>query len=36
MLSKKDSIRWGILGCGKVVEEKSGPAFNRIPNSSLY
>lgn len=29
-------IRWGILGCGKVVEEKSGPAFNRVANSSLY
>jgi 1,5-anhydro-D-fructose reductase (1,5-anhydro-D-mannitol-forming) len=29
-------IRWGIIGCGKVVEEKSGPAFNRVPNSSLH
>ncbi len=28
-------INWGILGCGNVTEVKSGPAFNKIPNSSL-
>ncbi len=28
-------IRWGILGCGDVCEVKSGPAFNKVPNSSL-
>ncbi len=33
---RREAIRWGIIGCGKVVEEKSGPAFNRVPNSSLY
>ncbi len=28
-------IRWGIIGCGDVTEKKSGPAFNKVPNSSL-
>ncbi len=28
-------IRWGIIGCGSVTELKSGPAFNKVPNSSL-
>ena len=28
-------IRWGIIGCGDVTEIKSGPAFNKVPNSSL-
>jgi len=28
-------IVWGIIGCGNVTEVKSGPAFNRIENSSL-
>lgn len=28
-------IRWGIIGCGDVTEVKSGPAFNKVPNSSL-
>lgn len=28
-------IRWGIIGCGDVTEVKSGPAFNRVPGSSL-
>jgi predicted dehydrogenase len=30
-----DSIKWGIIGCGDVTEIKSGPAFNKVPNSSL-
>lgn len=30
-----DSIRWGIIGCGNVTEVKSGPAFNKVPNSTL-
>jgi predicted dehydrogenase len=30
-----DQIRWGIIGCGNVTEVKSGPAFNKIPNSEL-
>ncbi len=28
-------IRWGIIGCGNVTEVKSGPAFNKVPNSKL-
>lgn len=28
-------INWGIIGCGDVTEVKSGPAFNKIPHSSL-
>ena len=30
-----NEIRWGIIGCGDVTEVKSGPAFNKAPNSSL-
>ena len=30
-----DHIRWGIIGCGDVTEVKSGPAFNKVPASSL-
>jgi predicted dehydrogenase len=28
-------IKWGIIGCGNVTEIKSGPAFNKIKDSSL-
>lgn len=28
-------VKWGIIGCGNVTEVKSGPAFNKVPNSSL-
>ena len=28
-------VNWGIIGCGDVCEVKSGPAFNKIPNSTL-
>jgi predicted dehydrogenase len=28
-------IRWGIIGCGDVTEIKSGPAFNKVPDSQL-
>lgn len=28
-------INWGIIGCGDVTEIKSGPAFNKIKDSSL-
>ncbi|MFT3935133.1 MAG: Gfo/Idh/MocA family oxidoreductase [Chitinophagaceae bacterium] len=28
-------IKWGIIGCGDVTEVKSGPAFNKVPGSSL-
>lgn len=30
-----ESIRWGMIGCGDVTEVKSGPAFNKVNNSSL-
>ncbi len=29
------SICWGMIGCGDVTEVKSGPAFNKVNNSSL-
>ena len=28
-------VRWGIIGCGDVTELKSGPAFQKVPHSSL-
>lgn len=28
-------IKWGIIGCGDVTEVKSGPAFNKVKDSSL-
>ncbi len=28
-------IKWGIIGCGNVTEVKSGPAFNKVPESTL-
>ncbi|WP_353481217.1 Gfo/Idh/MocA family oxidoreductase [Haliscomenobacter sp.] len=30
-----DKINWGMIGCGNVTEKKSGPAFNKVPHSSL-
>ncbi|RNL56674.1 Gfo/Idh/MocA family protein [Pedobacter jejuensis] len=30
-----EQINWGIIGCGDVTEVKSGPAFNKVPNSKL-
>lgn len=30
-----EKINWGIIGCGDVTEIKSGPAFNKVKNSSL-
>jgi len=30
-----EKIRWGIIGCGDVTEKKSGPALQKIENSSL-
>lgn len=37
MLGRKEieEIKWGIIGCGDVTEVKSGPAFNKVSNSSL-
>ncbi len=34
-IHKMKKIIWGIIGCGNVTEVKSGPAFNKVPNSSL-
>lgn len=31
----KTHVSWGIIGCGDVTEIKSGPAFNKVPQSSL-
>lgn len=28
-------IKWGMIGCGDVTELKSGPAFNKVPQSML-
>lgn len=28
-------LRWGIIGCGDVTEVKSGPAFNKVTDSTL-
>jgi len=28
-------INWGIIGCGDVTEIKSGPAFNKVADSTL-
>lgn len=33
--SETGKVNWGIIGCGNVTEFKSGPAFNKVPNSSL-
>ena len=35
LVEKLNSIKWGIIGCGNVTEVKSGPAFNKVANSSL-
>ncbi len=29
------TIRWGLIGCGEVAEQKSGPALYRATNSQL-
>ena len=28
-------VHWGIIGCGDVCEVKSGPAFSKVPHSTL-
>lgn len=35
MMKNATNIQWGIIGCGNVTEVKSGPAFNKVSNSSL-
>ena len=32
----KKQIRWGFLGCGKVVQKKSGDAFRTVPGSTIH
>ncbi|MHA6204510.1 Gfo/Idh/MocA family protein [Dyella soli] len=34
-MTGETAIRWGIIGCGNVTEVKSGPAFGKVPGSSL-
>ena len=29
------TIRWGLIGCGEVAEQKSGPGFYKATNSQL-
>ena len=29
------SIKWGFIGCGEVVEKKSGPAFSMVEDSEV-
>ena len=28
-------IHWGFIGCGDVVERKSGPAFSEVAGSDV-
>lgn len=35
MKMKKDTIRWGFIGCGIVTQHKSGPAFQKIEGSEV-
>ena len=28
-------VKWGFIGCGEVTERKSGPAFAKVPGSSV-
>lgn len=30
-----DKVKWGFIGCGEVVEKKSGPAFSLIDGSEV-
>jgi hypothetical protein len=34
--SEQPMITWGIIGCGNVTELKSGPAFNKVAQSTLH
>jgi predicted dehydrogenase len=35
-LNGQPMISWGIIGCGSVTELKSGPAFNKVAQSTLH
>ena len=30
-----EDLKWGIIGCGDVTEVKSGPAFQKVPHSTV-
>ena len=34
-MTTRDTIRWGIIGCGNVTEVKSGPGFQKAEGSAL-
>ena len=34
-LNDASCIRWGIIGCGNVTEQKSGPAYQKVQGSKL-
>jgi predicted dehydrogenase len=36
VLNGEPIITWGIIGCGNVTELKSGPAFNKVAQSTLH
>ena len=35
IMDSEQDIKWGFIGCGEVTEKKSGPAFSKIPRSSV-
>lgn len=35
MRFKLDEVRWGMIGCGAVTEQKSAPVFNKVEHSRL-
>ena len=35
MTLKLEEVRWGVIGCGAVTEQKSAPAFNKTAHSKL-
>ena len=35
-MSMPEKIKWGFIGCGKVVEKKSGAAFRDVPHSCVH
>ncbi|NLZ73238.1 MAG: gfo/Idh/MocA family oxidoreductase, partial [Bacteroidales bacterium] len=30
-----ETINWGFIGCGEVTKHKSGPAFQKVKNSTV-
>lgn len=34
-MANEREIKWGFIGCGEVTEKKSGPAFSKIPGSTV-